>query len=296
MFHLLTITGNTGVIVEQFYLRLWRNSGMPKEAHNGFKATLSYLSRNLVCRILCMRVCNTAPVWWSCGLCCAMLQCVKDVDLSRIIPVQWHGDDADSHRRRSFCCCTLSSPLAAPGSAWDNRILVYVTDNSRVCSETFDTLDAWMCWAFCELQEGCFFTVNPFGEEFNRGKTGQICGQYRAVLCAIRGDQKYLQRCLKLKTAWNSEQVCAFCRASNAGDLVYTHFGPAAPHRQTMISTEQFMESRCHMNPWIRIPGFHIELILTDWLHIVDLAITPEVAASVLWLKNRPSYLLFFSI
>ena len=65
--------------------------------------------------------------------------------------------------------------------------------------------------------------------------------------------------------------------------MLYTMFGPSAPHRRTLVSTVEFIESRCHMNPWIRIPGFDMQLVLADWLHIVDLAITPEVSASVFW-------------
>ena len=202
-----------------------------------------------------------------------------------IIPVMYHGDDADSHRRRSFCVASMSSPLAPPVTSWDNRVLLSVMDVSRATNETFETLDAWMVWSFCEMQEGSFFTVDPFGRSFERGKTGPVCGPYRAVLCAVKGDQKYLQRCLKLKTSWNSDQVCMYCDARYSGDLVYTSFGPGAPHRETLVDTDKFIRTKCNMNPWIRLPGFSLDMVLTDWLHLVDLAITPEVSASVIWLN-----------
>ena len=257
---------------------------MLRRAHTGFNNIQFYHNQNLASKVSFV-VCI---LLWSCfwKICLTFAWAVfrfEDVDLTTILPILWHGDDADSHRRRSFCCCTISSPLAAAGNVWDNRILVYCMDNSRACGETFQTLDAWMAWSLCELQHGQFFNVNPYGEQFPRGKTGRICGKYTAVLCAIKGDQKYLQRCLRLKTAWNSDQICTFCRATSKGDMIYTMFGPCAPHRQTLVSTEEFIESRCHMNPWIRIPGFDMQLVLADWLHVVDLAITPEVSASVFW-------------
>ncbi len=197
-----------------------------------------------------------------------------------MIPVLFHGDEADAHRRRSFCVASMTSPLAPPRSSWDNRVLLYVTDTSRSLPETYDTLDAYMVHSFCELQEGKFLDVDPYGRSWKRSVSGAIMGDYRAVLCGIKGDQKYLQRCLKLKTNWNSERVCMYCNATNAGNTIYTAFGPAAPHRASLTSTQQFIESRCFPNPWVRLPGFHIELVLTDWLHLVDLSLTPEVAAS----------------
>ena len=52
------------------------------------------------------------------------------------------------------------------------------------------------------------------------------------------------------------------------------------------VSTEQFIVQGCRMNPWVQLPGWHIDLIYEDWLHITDLALVPDAAASVscLWL------------
>ncbi len=137
-----------------------------------------------------------------------------------------------------------------------------------------------MVHSFCELQEGCFFDVDPYGRPWMRDFSGPIMGGFKAVLCGIKGDQKHLQRALKLKTSWNSERVCMYCHATQSGRTIYTAFGPSAPHRSSLVSTEEFIESGCHPNPWVRLPGFHLELVLTDWLHLVDLSLTPEVAAS----------------
>lgn len=192
-----------------------------------------------------------------------------------------HGDDADSHRRRSFMVLTISSPLAPARSSYENRIMIYVIDTSRALEETFDTLDTWVVHSLCELQHGKFMTVDIHGVPFDRGFEGQVCGQYRGVLCALKGDQKYLQRSLKLTTSWNSENCCMYCGAKPFGDMLYTAYGPHAPHRQTMVNNDVFMTQRCRPNAWIRLPGFHIDTILTDWLHLVDLSYTPEVSASV---------------
>ena len=146
-----------------------------------------------------------------------------------VIPLLFHGDDADAHRRRSFCVCAISSPLAPPRSSWDNRALLYVADTGRMLPETYDTLDAFMVHSLCELQEGTFFDVDPYGRPWDRGVSGLIMGGLRAVLCGIKGDQKYLQRALKLRSSWNSERVCMYCHATSSGANLYTSFGPGAP-------------------------------------------------------------------
>lgn len=207
----------------------------------------------------------------------------KAVDLNKCFPIIYHGDDADSHRRRSFCAVTIGSPLLVGRSSWDSKVLLYIIDVSKTLQQTFDALDSWVVYGLSELQEGRFFDVDVQGQPFSRGNSGLICGGYRGVMVAIKGDQKYLARALQIKANWKSEQVCPYCAASSTGDLCWTMFGPQAPHRSTLVTTEQFILRGCRPNPWIRLPGFDIQCLLQDWLHIVDLSYTPEVCASVLW-------------
>lgn len=205
-----------------------------------------------------------------------------DIDLETYFPILCHGDDADSHRRRSFCCFTIASPLAPSRSSWDTRVLLYIVDTSRVLPETYDVLDSWVVLGLCELQEGEFMNVDIYGRPWARGKSGRICGKYTGVWVALKGDQKFLQRALKLNTSATSDQVCMYCRATSTGELVYTSFGPSAPHRSTLVTNDFFFHRGCRPNSWLRLPGFDVERVLADWLHLVDLSLIPEVSASAL--------------
>ena len=47
-----------------------------------------------------------------------------------------------------------------------------------------------------------------------------------------------------------------------------------------IYSTAEFIRSKCGYSPWIALPGFAVERIWEDWLHLVDLAIAPDACAS----------------
>lgn len=196
----------------------------------------------------------------------------------------YHGDDADSHRRRSFFVATVSSPLCIYEDSWDSRCLLRCLDNSKAVTETYDLIDHWLVYGFMELQEGSFFTVDVHGEHFKRGKGGRVCGNFVGILCGIKGDEKFIQRALKVTSNWLSQGVCMYCDASQKGEYLYTFHGPGAAHRATLISNERFFLSGCRPNAWLRLPGFDVQRVFLDWLHIVDLALTPEASASVPWL------------
>ena len=156
-----------------------------------------------------------------------------------MIPLVIHADDADSHRRRSFCIMTLSSALVGQCSPWDARMLLYITDMQHCADETLDTLDAWVCWSLLELSVGTWQEVDPFGNSIptRRSKVGlPLAGPYRGVLVCHKGDQKYIQRAYHMQGSWVSEFVCWHCRAMRSGEHCYTLHGKCAPHRQTKVS------------------------------------------------------------
>ena len=87
----------------------------------------------------------------------------EDVELARCVPLIFHCDDGEAHRRRSFMVASFGSALVH-GSPWDTRRLLYTTDNARACSATFDTLDSWVAWSFTELGAGKWLQHSPWGE------------------------------------------------------------------------------------------------------------------------------------
>ena len=104
------------------------------------------------------------------------------VDKAFFIPLVFHGDEADAHRRRSFCVCSFCSLLVSGKSPFDSKYLIYLTDVNRCVEETWDVLDAWAAYSFMELQHGQFFSVSPFNEDEADGfSSGQCRGNCREV-------------------------------------------------------------------------------------------------------------------
>lgn len=210
---------------------------------------------------------------------------IEDTDLSRCVPLIFHGDDGESHRRRSFMVTSFASALIHK-SPWDCRYLLYCVDNARACSSTYDTLDSWLAWSFVELAEGRWLDHSPWGETMNHRtpKAGkQIADGWRGILFAYRGDEKALAKLFHVRTNWISHEVCFHCKASRLSnsDLLYTDFGKNAKHRSTCLDITEFVSVKCDSNPWVRVPGFDPSMVMYDWLHVLDLSLVPDAAASV---------------
>ena len=157
-------------------------------------------------------------------------------DLSKTIPILIHGDDADSHRRRTFGLVTFGSAVCH-GEFWDCRVPVYVVDNHQTTSETTAVLDTWLAYSLTELQCGHFLDRGPFGEELP-DRTGLIAGGWRGVYVIHKGDEKWMQKCFKTLHSAVGNFVCIGCKATASGQGVYTEHGPTASHRATILSTE----------------------------------------------------------
>lgn len=147
-------------------------------------------------------------------------------------------------------------------------------------------LDTWLAWSYTELQCGRWFHGGPWSEELDdrKEKGGQlIANGYRGIIVCYRGDEKAIQKAFQMKISWISEQVCWRCCASRLrrSQNLYTYFGPSAPHRRTLCDVNTFITKFCRPNPWIRIPGFHPEQLQFDLLHVFDLTLVPDAAASV---------------
>ena len=48
------------------------------------------------------------------------------------------------------------------------------------------------------------------------------------------------------------------------------------------MTTAEFIQKGCGPNPFVHLPGFSIDMIVNDLLHVLDLSLVPDVAGSTL--------------
>ena len=49
------------------------------------------------------------------------------------------------------------------------------------------------------------------------------------------------------------------------------------------MDTPTFIEEIAGVHTWVQLPGWGIQVLCHDWLHVVDLTLVPEASASALW-------------
>ena len=141
-------------------------------------------------------------------------------------------------------------------------------------------------WSLLECQLGHFLDTDPYGRlhgPYVSGRNGPIASGWRLVLVAHKGDEKYHQRVYRASHGAVSRNICLLCQASSEqGPLLYTNHGTSAAHRRTLLDTPAFIQRVAGLRTWTALPGWSVQMICHDYLHVVDLTICPEVSASCL--------------
>ena len=147
------------------------------------------------------------------------------------------------------------------------------------------------------LGAGTYPTADPYGRPFStsympdRHRVGgkPIAGEYRFLFDGVQADQDYCRLLFGLNRFFSKTSCCAFCKTvQHAGgghnsNMLYTNFSPTAPHKETNIASCDEWVATHGENPLLSVPGFwpH-ERVLPDWMHLVDLAISPDLIGSLL--------------
>jgi hypothetical protein len=114
-------------------------------------------------------------------------------------------------------------------------------------------------------------------------------GASRALL-QVRGDWEFFEQFFRTRSV-NSDNFCWMCQATQRtpGPLHFSDFRPTAAHRQTLISTEQYLETcvREGSQPSLlfRCPGFQLDYLVVDVMHASDLGTFQDAIGSLFWLE-----------
>ncbi|CAE7244625.1 unnamed protein product, partial [Symbiodinium sp. CCMP2456] len=192
-----------------------------------------------------------------------VLASMSDTELERCIPLEFHGDDADSHRRRTFLICSFQSALTC-GPTLDTIYPVYCIDNQQASKWTQSELDLHLVWSIQQLQQGELFNHDAHGRP-HTPPYRNIMGEYKAIWVGMKGGDV-----IKASSDGNST-------------MLYTYTGCNAPHRTTLRNCtcigaidREFLLNISN-SPWLLCPGMTAKRVWPDYLHVVDLALAPDV-------------------
>jgi hypothetical protein len=211
------------------------------------------------------------------------------LDPMSAVPLGMHGDGVPFTKKDSLELISFNF-LAQP-HGW--RVPFTGISKAYVChcgclgKHTWDDILQVLAWSLRALCSGVFPILGPKGEalEGKRKESGGQALALTAVLCQVRGDWPFLKALFSFP-AWNSKEgVCWQCAATKTGPLSYRDATSKAPWRNSRVTANQFFSSlqlkQVTPSTLFSSPGFCLEDIVLDWLHIVDLGISQDLIGNL---------------
>lgn len=224
-------------------------------------------------------------------------------DLTKVIIAGVHCDGVQytttvrAGGSRSIIVGSMNVVSGASPAQRHRRHPLFVLQKSKLCNcgcQGYHTLQAlWevLAWSFQCLLRGispsCRHDGTPFGQlEIRLPGDGPIP---HAALLQVRGDWEWLVQCCRLRF-YTSELFCWMCNATqSAGINCYHDFTPAAHHRQTLFSHEDYVglcvEESAQLSHVFRCPGTQLHHLGVDSMHAGDLGIFQDAIGSLFWLE-----------
>ncbi|CAL1130239.1 unnamed protein product [Cladocopium goreaui] len=225
---------------------------------------------------------------------------LRVTDPNFVIPFRLFGDGAESSRKQKFEILTLVLPVVShanrSSATMDTRILISCMSGTYCNHYSRTRILETIAWSFEALSTGKYPRCDPWGRPFTaqyhphrmRLAGKRIAGNYVGVLEAFQGDQDFIRILFSPSRFFSRQFCCYYCRACQwvyqddnpqLNDYLYTNFGPAAAHRNTLVTISEWADVNPE-TPLMRIPGWSPWRILPDIMHICYLACTVDVITS----------------
>jgi hypothetical protein len=179
-----------------------------------------------------------------------------------------------------------------PGNASQKSMRVPITAVTKrhlLKEESFDEILAVVAWSFQCLADGVYPTCRHDGTQFNttdakrKLKQGKDLG-VRALLMQARGDWKMYKETFRLPGWQGNGHCCYRCTVDKANIM---NASSTAPWRKQRLSHAEMMRrilaKGCSVCPIFDAPGFTLDRVKIDWLHVADLGVAPDLLGNVIW-------------
>jgi hypothetical protein len=128
-------------------------------------------------------------------------------------------------------------------------------------------------WPSCRHDGSPFLKI----DKHRQMKAG--LGMHRGAFIQKRGDWSWLVQCLGLN-AWNTTKRCWMCEADTE-EFDWTDFDDAANWRCTHCSHDEFIARGTYLSTLFSLPGFLLDYVDLDVMHVVDLGILQYFLGSI---------------
>ena len=209
---------------------------------------------------------------------------------SNAVPVRLHGDDAPTFKSTGIFVLQWCSVLCRLAS-WLSRFLIMCVPTSNMIEHvTLEPVFEAVVWSFQILATGgAFPRRDHLGREFAAGShrkeksDGIIAGGLLFITCQVIGDWKWLKEEFRLRYHYGTNECCWKCRAKKrqGGRVTAWNFGLDAPWASMVRTHEEFMT---HLRSVLcKLPGFHVDCLLCDIMHLMMLGCLQWANGGVLW-------------
>ena len=209
----------------------------------------------------------------------------QGLSMDSCVALGFHGDGVPFSKTDSLEILSwnvLSQPCM-------DRIPFTAISKKHVCKcgclgrHTFHAMLKVLKWSMLQLYVGKVSSFLPDETEWAATNRHLSPGTELpvALMVQARGDWPFLKTLFQVPQ-WNENLICWLCRATKK---TYRVVHSQAPWRtQRYKPNEFFAELRAcgvELCPMLSMPGFGFECIVLDWLHVVDLGVSPVLMGSL---------------
>ena len=220
-------------------------------------------------------------------------------DVSTVGIAGIHGDGVtytSSNRaggQRSVAVVSMNIISSTDLAVRNQRHILFVVSKSKFCDccmgfHTYQKLMDVIAWSFRCLSLGKSPALRHDGTAFTEEDVKERIPRHALVphfaLLQVRGDWEWLAQAFRFPWPSSTE----FCWMCSANKQDYIDFRPTAPHRSSVISHTQYLQScmAAGIIPSLfQTPGFLLQHVAVDSMHAADLGCFQDALGSLLWLE-----------
>ena len=210
----------------------------------------------------------------------------------RSIPLRLFGDEAPMSKSQGVLLFAFCSSICRLPSWLSRWLTICVPTSLIIPDETLRPLLEVFIWSLTILMSGVMPGKNHKGEEFTAARDrrrrslagSRVAGPYLFYLCQIVGDWKWFREEFKLAANYGQNFCCWRCKATKDG----TNGVPAYDFNFWAEWTKHPRTAQEYALVLIRsaltgIPGFDMDMLKCDLMHIVLLGVLLFANGGALW-------------